>query len=108
MYFLTSNLSSAIIVAGITVCLLFVVHPKTKPFMVLAGSGLTAAIIAVAVLNRMIQDAGSSGSFRLRRVLVWLHPEIMRQKAVIRFCRGCMRLVLAAFLGKVLVTARRR
>ena len=75
VYFLTSNLSSAIIVAGITVCLLFVVHPKTKPFMVLAGGGLTAAIIAVAVLNRMIQDAGSSGSFRLRRVLVWLQPE---------------------------------
>ena len=40
VYFLTSNLSSAIIVAGITVCLLFVVHPKTKPFMVLAGSDL--------------------------------------------------------------------
>ena len=75
VYFLTSNLSSAIIVAGITVCLLFVVHPKTKPFMVLAGGGLTVAIIAVAVLNRIIQDAGSSGSFRLRRVLVWLQPE---------------------------------
>ena len=65
VYFLTSNLSSAIIVAGITVCLLFVVHPKTKPFMVLAGSGLTAAIIAVAVYQTLqgLYAIGSGGFF---------------------------------------------
>lgn len=100
VYFLTSNLSSAIIVAGITVCLLFVVHPKTKPFMVLAGSGLTAAIIAVAVLNRMIQDAGSSGSFRLRRVLVWLQPEQYASGSGYQTLQGLYAIGSGGFFGK--------
>ena len=100
VYFLTSNLSSAIIVAGITVCLLFVVHPKTKPFMVLAGSGLTAAIIAVAVLNRMIQDAGSSGSFRLLRVLVWLQPEQYASGSGYQTLQGLYAIGSGGFFGK--------
>ena len=100
VYFLTSNLSSAIIVAGITVCLLFVVHPKTKPFMVLAGSGLTAAIIVVAVLNRMIQDAGSSGSFRLRRVLVWLQPEQYASGSGYQTLQGLYAIGSGGFFGK--------
>ena len=100
VYFLTSNLSSAIIVAGITVCLLFVVHPKTKPFMVLAGGGLTAAIIAVAVLNRMIQDAGSSGSFRLRRVLVWLQPEQYASGSGYQTLQGLYAIGSGGFFGK--------
>ena len=100
VYFLTSNLSSAIIVAGITVCLLFVVHPKTKPFMVLAGSGLTAAIIAVAVLNRMIQDAGSSGSFRLRRLLVWLQPEQYASGSGYQTLQGLYAIGSGGFFGK--------
>lgn len=100
VYFLTSNLSSAIIVAGITVCLLFVVHPKTKPFMVLAGSGLTAAIIVVAMLNRMIQDAGSSGSFRLRRVLVWLQPEQYASGSGYQTLQGLYAIGSGGFFGK--------
>lgn len=100
VYFLTSNLSSAIIVAGITVCLLFVVHPKTKPFMVLAGGGLAAAIIAVAVLNRMIQDAGSSGSFRLRRVLVWLQPEQYASGSGYQTLQGLYAIGSGGFFGK--------
>lgn len=100
VYFLTSNLSSAIIVAGITVCLLFVVHPKTKPFMVLAGGGLTVAIIAVAVLNRIIQDAGSSGSFRLRRVLVWLQPEQYASGSGYQTLQGLYAIGSGGFFGK--------
>ena len=100
VYFLTSNLSSAIIVAGIPVCLLFVVQPKTKPFMVLAGGGLTAAIIAVAVLNRMIQDAGSSGSFRLRRVLVWLQPEQYASGSGYQTLQGLYAIGSGGFFGK--------
>lgn len=100
VYFLTSNLSSAMIVAGITVSLLFVVHPKTKPFMVLAGGGLTAAVIGVAVLNRMIQDAGSSGSFRLRRVLVWLQPEQYASGSGYQTLQGLYAIGSGGFFGK--------
>lgn len=100
VYFLTSNLSSAMIVAGITVCLLFVVHPQTKPFLVLAGGGLTVAVIGVAVLNRMIQDAGSSGSFRLRRVLVWLQPEQYASGSGYQTLQGLYAIGSGGFFGK--------
>ena len=100
VYFLTSNLSSAMIVAGITVCLLFVVHPKTKPFLVLAGGGLMAAVIGVAVLNRMIQDASSSGSFRLRRVLVWLQPEQYASGSGYQTLQGLYAIGSGGFFGK--------
>lgn len=100
VFFLTSNLSSAIIVAGITVCLLFVVHPKTKPFMVLAGGGLSLAVIAVAVLNRMIQDAGSSGNFRLRRILVWLQPEQYASGSGYQTIQGLYAIGSGGFFGK--------
>lgn len=70
--FLTENLSTAVIVAGITCVMIFVVHPATKPFLILAGSGLVAFIILVQVLNSFLS---TSDNFRIRRLLVWLHPE---------------------------------
>ncbi len=69
---LTENLSTAVIVAGITCVMIFVVHPATKPFLVLAGSGLAAFIVMVQVLNSFLS---TSDNFRIRRLLVWLNPE---------------------------------
>ncbi|MDD2979792.1 MAG: putative peptidoglycan glycosyltransferase FtsW [Hespellia sp.] len=70
--FLTDNLSTALIVMAISVILLFVVHPKTKPFLVLFGGGLTAAVVGIMILSANIS---TSTNFRLRRLLVWLRPE---------------------------------
>lgn len=68
----TENLSTAIIVLGITVILIFVVHPKTWPFLVggVAVTGLGAAFLAYIVAN-----IDSGGDFRIERILVWLRPE---------------------------------
>lgn len=69
---LTDNLSTAIIVMGITCIMIFVVHPKTKPFVILAAAGLVCVIAGVRVLGNMLE---TSKNFRLRRILVWLNPE---------------------------------
>lgn len=100
VYILTSNLSSAIIVLGITCMLIFVVHPKTKPFMLLVGGGLGAAVIVVFLLNRLIQDAGSSGSFRLRRILVWLQPEQYASGSGYQTLQGLYAIGSGGFFGK--------
>lgn len=71
-YWLTQNLSTAIIIFGITVGLVFIAHPKTKPFILVAAVGVVLAAILVYVVSRM--DV-VEGSFRLRRIQVWLHPE---------------------------------
>ena len=42
-YWLTQNLSTAIIIFGITVGLVFIAHPKTKPFILVAAVGVVLA-----------------------------------------------------------------
>ncbi len=59
-----SNLSTAIIVAGICVMMMFVASPKYSHFLVLAL--LVVAMGAIFVLTQ---------SYRSDRILAWLHPE---------------------------------
>lgn len=72
VYFLTENLSTAIIVLGISCVLIFVVHPKTLPFVALVGTGFGALLIGVQVLSSMVQ---TSDNFRMKRIIAWLAPE---------------------------------
>ena len=68
----TDNLSTAIIIFCITMGLIFIAHPKVKPFLIAAGVGVALIIIFVMILSSSLE---TSSSFRLRRILVWLHPE---------------------------------
>ena len=72
VYYLTDNLSTAIIVLLITCIMLFVVHPRTAPFVLLMVAALTVGIIILEVWISNIQNAES---FRVRRILAWLKPE---------------------------------
>ena len=69
---LTDNLSTAIIVAGITGILIFVAHPKIKPFLQLIAAG---AVVVVVGLSYLSANISSSENFRLRRIITWLDPE---------------------------------
>ena len=97
VYILTDNLSTGMIVLGITCILIFVMHPKTKPFLMLVGAGVVVASVGVFVLSKTLE---TSTSFRLRRVIAWLHPENMLQTEVTRLCRDCTQSVLADSLEK--------
>ncbi len=59
-----SNLSTAIIVAGICILMMFVASPKYSHFLVLAI--LVVAMGAIFILTQ---------SYRSDRILAWLHPE---------------------------------
>ncbi len=72
VYFLTDNLSAAIIVLAIASILVFVVHPKTAPFMIFLG--IVTALAAVLILL-IASNVSSSDSFRMRRIIAWLNPE---------------------------------
>lgn len=71
-YVLTSNSSTAIIIFCITAGLIFVAHPKTRPFMIGLALIAALAVIGVMILSKTLE---TSSSFRIRRILVWLHPE---------------------------------
>ena len=74
VFLLTDNLSTAIIIFCITAGLIFVAHPDIKIFIIIAGVVIALAVIGVIFLNATVSVDGS-GSFRLRRIMVWLHPE---------------------------------
>ncbi|MCH1983785.1 putative lipid II flippase FtsW [Ruminococcus sp. OA3] len=71
-YILTDNLSTGLIIGGITVILIFISHPKTAPFVATAGAGAGVLAIFIGYLAATIDN---SQSFRIRRVLAWLRPE---------------------------------
>ena len=71
-YVLTDNLSTAMIILGITVGMVFVAHPDTRPFIIIGIVGIVLIVIGVLFLVVTTKD---SNSFRVMRVLVWLQPE---------------------------------
>lgn len=72
IYLITDNLSSAIIIVGIAVAMLFVAVPDYKWFIAIAAAGL--AVVTAVVMYVANADVTDSG-FRLARVKAWLDPE---------------------------------
>lgn len=59
-----SNLSTAVIVFGIAVCMLFVASPKYKQFVIVGAVGVSFVVAFIML-----------ASYRSGRVQAWLHPE---------------------------------
>jgi len=97
VFFLTDNLSTAIIVMGMVCIMLFVSHPKTAPFIVLAGVGTALIAIAVKALDGM---SDVEGGFRLQRILVWLHPEEYSGEGGFQVMQGLYAIGSGGFFGK--------
>lgn len=73
IFFITNNLSSAIIVVGIAFVMLFVASPNYSKFFAIVGAVVAVAVMAVMLIVRMANS--SDGNFRVVRVLAWLDPE---------------------------------
>ena len=73
-YIFTDNLSTAIIIFGITAGLIFVAHPKLKPFLMIGAVGVVLIAGLVLFLYATV-DPETNENFRIGRILVWLHPE---------------------------------
>lgn len=95
-YVFTDNLSTAIIIAGITVGLLFIVFPDSRPFV--AGV-ILVAVVAIAVVW-YVKGSVTSDSFRLRRVQVWLNPEANSSVGGYQVMQGLYAIGSGGFFGK--------
>lgn len=91
-----SNLSTAIIVGGIAVLMIFVVSPKTKEFFVL-GAGLVA-LGAIGV---------KMGGYRVTRIAAWAGIRKTIRMRCIKRCRECMPSVPAVCSERDLVPVYR-
>ncbi len=71
LWLITNNMSSAIIVFGIAVAMLFVAVPDYKQFVALGG----VALAAVAGIVYYAVNTDATGEFRMQRIRAWLEPE---------------------------------
>ena len=95
--FLTDNLSTAIIVMAITCVLIFVIHPRTKPFLVFLGIAAAAAVVVIAILS---VTAANSDNFRLQRIISWLNPEASADSGSFQVMQGLYAIGSGGFFGK--------
>lgn len=95
--FLTENLSTAIIVMAITCVLYFVVHPKTKPFVMFIVAVASVVAVGVSILAASIS---TSENFRLRRIITWLNPEKYSEEGGFQVMQGLYAIGSGGFFGK--------
>jgi cell division protein FtsW len=74
VYTISNNLSSAVIVLGIAVCMIFVASPDYKKYIV-AVIVLAAIAVALWFWAGYMSDNPGAG-FRIARLRVWRHPEL--------------------------------
>lgn len=72
IYLITKNLSSAIIILGISVLMVFVASPDYKKFIIIGVAGVAAIALLVFII---VSTGGGDGGFRSERVMAWLDPE---------------------------------
>ncbi len=69
---ITNNMSSAIIIFGIALLMLFVASPDYKRFVLMGAAGVAAV---AALVFAIIQMEHSDLGFRGGRIMAWLNPE---------------------------------
>ena len=97
VFIITENLSTTIIVMGITCIMIFVVHPKTRIFIIIAVGIILIGIVGARVLGMAME---TSGNFRLRRILVWLNPEKYASEGGYQIMQALYAIGSGGFFGK--------
>jgi len=72
VYSITRNLSSAIIIMGITVVMLFISTPGYKRYVIAALAVLGLALVIVLIVANSENSSGMN--YRFKRILAWLDP----------------------------------
>ena len=96
-YYFTENLSTALIILGISCVMIFLAHPKTRPFLIAV---VVIALIVAAGIFYLSQNMDGSSHFRIRRVLAWLDPEKYSAMGVYQVLQGLYAIGSGGFFGK--------
>ncbi len=100
VFFLTENLSTAIIVFGISFLMVFIVHPKKALFIVPVAAGVAAVLLIPMLLGPLVEAGDFEGNFRLGRLLVWLDPERYSSGIGYQVVQGLYAVGSGGFFGK--------
>lgn len=101
---LTENLSTGLIIGAITVVMIFIAHPRTRPFIIAAAVLAVLVIAGRIILQEALKDAvidtENLGSFRLERILVWLNPEQYSSEGGYQIMQALYAIGSGGFFGK--------
>lgn len=98
---ITSNLSSAIIVMGIAVLMLFVSCPDYKRFIFLALVAAAGAALIVFVIVKMAENNNTDNlNYHGERILAWLDPEAFASGKGFQTIQGLYAIGSGGILGK--------
>ncbi len=105
---ITQNLSSAIIVMGIAVLMLFVSCPDYKRFIILGIASLVGAALIVFIIVKMAESGADELSFRGGRILAWLNPEAYASGKGFQTLQGLYAIGSGGILGKGLGASKQK
>ena len=97
VFVLTENLSTAIIVFGISAVIFFVAYPRPRKIGIVFVCLVVGGLIAGQILGRLLE---SSGNFRLQRILSWVDPEKYAKSGAFQTMQGLLAIGSGGFFGK--------
>lgn len=103
---ITDNLSSAIIILGISVLMLFVASPDYKKFIIMGLVGIAGAALVVFVIVNASTTEGMG--FRSERILAWLDPEAYASGKGFQTLQGLYAIGSGGIWGKGLGMSRQK
>ncbi len=97
VYLITNNLSSAIIIMGISVLMVFVASPDYKKFVIMGLSAIAAVTLLVFII---FSTSAEGGGFRSERILAWRDPEAYSQGKGFQTLQALYAIGSGGILGK--------
>lgn len=98
-FYLTENLSTAIIILGIGAGIIFIYYPKTRPLILMALFALIVLLIGLYFLKNYV-DPSTVTNFRLRRILNWFDRESNVSEGSYQVMQGLYAIGSGGFFGK--------
>lgn len=100
VFFLTENLSTAIIVFGISYLVVFIVYPNKILLLIPVVAGVAMIVLIPLLLGPLVRAGDFDGNFRLGRILVWLDPEKYSSGIGYQVVQGLYAIGSGGFFGK--------
>lgn len=101
-YRFTENLSTAIIIVGITYILVVVAHPNPGRLLRVTLIAVVAGVILVQIIRvtGVMDHMTDSGSFRIQRIATWMHPEENQDEGGYQVMQGLYAIGSGGIFGK--------
>ena len=97
IFFITNNLSTAIILLGIAYIMLIVANPKPAWILAVTGVGVVAIVVFLIIF---FQTTDSASGFRFKRLLAWRNPEAYAQEEGYQTLQALYAIGSGGFFGK--------